>query len=59
MFGGASYQIINNAIDVAAYTYGPTKRQEMRRQRPEAADAADGGRLRGVFLLCQCNQPAV
>lgn len=32
MFGGASYQIINNAIDVAAYTYGPTKRQEMRRQ---------------------------
>jgi hypothetical protein len=59
MFGGASYQIINNAIDVAAYTYGSTKRQEMRRQRPEAADAADGGRLRGVFLLCQCNQPAV
>ena len=32
MFGGASYQIINNAIDVAAYTYGSTKRQEMRRQ---------------------------
>lgn len=32
MFGGASCQIINNAIDVAAYTYGPTKRQEMRRQ---------------------------
>ena len=32
MFGGASYQIINNAIDVAAYTYGPTKRQEMRSQ---------------------------
>lgn len=59
MFGGASYQIINNAIDVAAYTYGSTKRQEMRRQRPEAADAADGGRLRGVFLLCQCNQPTV
>ena len=59
MFGGASYQIINNAIDVAAYTYGSTKRQEMRRQRPEAADAADGGRLRGVFLLCQCDQPAV
>ena len=59
MFGGASYQIINNAIDVAAYTYDPTKRQEMRRQRPEAADAADGGRLRGVFLLCQCDQPAV
>lgn len=59
MFGGASYQIINNAIDVAAYTYDPTKRQEMRRQRPEAADAADGGRLRGVFLLCQCDQPTV
>ena len=32
MFGGASYQIRNNAIDVAAYTYDPTKRQEMRRQ---------------------------
>ena len=32
MFGGASYQIINNAIEVAAYTYDPTKRQEMRRQ---------------------------
>ena len=32
MFGRASYQIINNAIDVAAYTYDPTKRQEMRRQ---------------------------
>lgn len=32
MFGGASYQIINNAIDVAAYSYGPTKHQEMRRQ---------------------------
>lgn len=32
MFGGASYQIINNAIDVAAYTCDPTKRQEMRRQ---------------------------
>ena len=32
MFGGATYQIINNAIDVAAYTYDPTKRQEMRRR---------------------------
>ena len=32
MFGGASYQIINNAIDVAAYAYNSTKRQEMRRQ---------------------------
>ena len=32
MFGGVSYQIINNAIEVAAYTYNPTKRQEMRRQ---------------------------
>lgn len=32
MFGGSSYQIINNAIDVAAYTYDPTKRQEMRRR---------------------------
>lgn len=32
MFGGEPFQIINNAIDVAAYTYVPTKRQEMRRQ---------------------------
>lgn len=32
MFGGASYQIINNAIDVVACAYNPTKRQEMRRQ---------------------------
>ena len=32
MFGGASYQTINNAIDVAVYTYDPTKRQEMRSQ---------------------------
>ena len=32
MFGGAPFQIINNAIDVEAYAYNPTKRQEMRRQ---------------------------
>lgn len=32
MFGGASYQIINNAINVADYAYDPTKRQEMRSQ---------------------------
>ena len=32
MFGGEPFQIINNAIDVAAYTYAPNKRQEMRRQ---------------------------
>lgn len=32
MFGGALFQIINNAIDVEAYAYNPTKRQEMRRQ---------------------------
>lgn len=32
MFGGASYQIINNAIDVVACAYNPTKRQKMRRQ---------------------------
>ena len=32
MFGGEPFQIINNAIDVAAYTHAPTKRQEMRRQ---------------------------
>lgn len=30
MFGGASYQIINNAIDAAAYTYTPAKRAEAR-----------------------------
>ena len=30
MFGGASYQIINNAIDAAAYTYAPAKRAEAR-----------------------------
>ena len=32
MFGGAPYQIINNAIDAAAYAYDPAKRAEMRRQ---------------------------
>ena len=32
MFGGAPFQIINNAIDVETYAYNPTKRQEMRRQ---------------------------
>ena len=32
MFGGAPYQVINNAIDVAAYTYDPAKRQKVRRQ---------------------------
>lgn len=32
MFGGALFQIINNAIDVEDYAYNPTKRQEMRRQ---------------------------
>ncbi len=32
MFSGAPYQIINNAIDAAAYTYNPAKRAEMRRQ---------------------------
>lgn len=32
MFGGAPYQIINNAIDVVACAYNPTKCQEMRRQ---------------------------
>lgn len=32
MFGGASFQIINNAIDVAAYAYNPSKSQEMHRQ---------------------------
>ena len=32
MFGGAPYQIINNAIDAAAYAYDPEKRAEMRRQ---------------------------
>ncbi len=32
MFGGAPYQIINNAIDAAAYTYAPAKRAEVRQQ---------------------------
>ncbi len=32
MFGGAPYQVVNNAIDAAAYTYNPAKRAEMRRQ---------------------------
>ena len=32
MFGGASYQIINNAIDATAYTYDTNKRVELRRQ---------------------------
>lgn len=31
MFGGASYQIINNAIDTTAYTYDTNKRVELRR----------------------------
>ena len=32
MFSGAPYQIINNAIDAAAYAYEPEKRAEMRCQ---------------------------
>ena len=32
MFGGTPFQIINNAIDVASYTYNLTKRQEIRGQ---------------------------
>ena len=32
MFSGASYQIINNAIDVAAYSYDPEKCIEMRQK---------------------------
>lgn len=32
MFGSASYQIMNNAIDAAVYTYDPAKRAEMRQQ---------------------------
>ena len=32
MFSGAPYQIINNAIDAAAYTYDPKKRIEMRQK---------------------------
>lgn len=32
MFSGAPYQIINNAIDAAAYTYDPEKRIEMRQK---------------------------
>ena len=32
MFGGAPYQIINNAIDVTTYTYDTNKHVELRRQ---------------------------
>ena len=32
MFGGAPYQIINNAIDTAAYAYAPAKRADVRQQ---------------------------
>ncbi len=32
MFGGVPFQIINNAINVVAYTYDPAKRQKVRRQ---------------------------
>lgn len=32
MFGGAPYQIINNAIDATAYSFNPKKRIEMRHQ---------------------------
>lgn len=32
MFSGAPYQIINNAIDAAAYTYGTNKHIELRQQ---------------------------
>ena len=32
MFNGAPYQIVNNAIDAAAYAYDPMKRAEMRQR---------------------------
>lgn len=32
MFGGAPYQIINNAIEAASYTYCPAKREDIRRK---------------------------
>lgn len=32
MFCGAPYQIVNNAIDVGAYTYDPSKREKIRCQ---------------------------
>lgn len=32
MFGGAHYQIINNAVDAAAYSYDTEKREDVRRQ---------------------------
>ena len=32
MFGGAPYQVLNNAIDAAAYTYNPEKRAKVRKQ---------------------------
>ena len=42
MFGGAPYQIVNNAIDVSAYTYSPIKRLEMRREMGLADELAIG-----------------
>lgn len=32
MFGGAPYQIVDNAIDATTYTYAPAKRMKMRQQ---------------------------
>ena len=42
MFGNTPYQIINNAIDTAEYTYALTKRTEMRRQFGFADDLVIG-----------------
>lgn len=42
MFGGAPYQIINNAIDVAAYTYSPVKRTEKRQELGLATELVVG-----------------
>ena len=58
MFGGASYRIVNNAIDAKNYTYSPVRRQEMRQQlgiREDAFVVGHVGRFNAVknhtFLL--------
>lgn len=42
MFGDAPYQVIDNAIDVAAYTCDPAKRTEMRRKLEIAGELVVG-----------------
>lgn len=58
MFRGASYRVINNAVDTAKYTYSPEMRNQMRKQlgiRPDAPVIGHVGRFDAVknhtFLL--------